>query len=207
MLGVLAALSFTAPVWGAAASRQSKAAEDFDRVIRPILSENCYKCHGPNEGERKAKLRFDLRADALKPAKSGKLPIVPGDPAQSEMITRITAADADDRMRQQAKTGKTLSPAQIETLGHSIAQGAPYPTHWAYVKPSHPAVPAVRARKWPRNPIDAFILARLEKEGLLPSPARRSPDPDPPRVARSDRAAADNRGSGPIPRGQKPARL
>ncbi len=69
-----------------------------------------------------------------------------------------------------AKTGKTLSPAQIEALRHWIAQGAPYPTHWAYVKPSRPAVPAVRHRKWPRNPIDAFILARLEKEGLVPSP-------------------------------------
>ena len=126
ILRVLAALSLIVPVWGAAASRETTPAVDFDRVIRPILSENCYKCHGPDEGERKAKLQFDLRAEALKPAKSGNVPIVPGAPAKSEMIARITAVDGDDRMPPE-KTGKTLSPVQIEALRNWIAQGRPIP--------------------------------------------------------------------------------
>src|SRR5258708_1530000 len=140
----------------------------FNRDIRPILAENCYKCHGPDDGERKAKLRFDLRVEAFKPAKSGKIAIVPGAPQKSELIARITASDPDDRMPP-AKTGKKLSPAQIETLRQWISEGAPYATHWAYVKPSRPALPAVRNTRWVRNPIDRFILARLEKEGPPPS--------------------------------------
>ena len=115
---------------------------DFNHDIRPILSENCYKCHGPDDGARKAKLRFDLRAEALKPAKSGRIAIVPGSPAQSELITRTTASDPDDRMPP-VKTGKTLSHAQIELLRRWIADGAPYATHWAYVKPVRPPVPEV----------------------------------------------------------------
>ena len=142
---------------------------DFNRDIRPLLSENCYKCHGPDDGARKAKLRFDVRAEALKPAKSGRLPIVPGSPEKSELIARITASDPDDRMPP-LKTGKTLSAAQIELLRSWIADGAPYATHWAYVKPVRPPVPDVKDRNWPVNAIDRFILARLEKEGLKPSP-------------------------------------
>jgi mono/diheme cytochrome c family protein len=169
MLGLLAALALIGPVWGVAANRKTAPAVDFDGAIRPILSENCYQCHGPDEGKRKAKLRFDLRTEALKPAKSGEAAIVPGAPEKSEMISRITAVDADDRMPP-IVTGKTLSLAQIEALRQWIAQGAPYATHWAYVKPTRPALPAVHHAKWPRNPIDNFILARLEKEGMVPSP-------------------------------------
>ena len=168
-LGVLVWLAFAGAVWGASAGREKAVAVDFDRVIRPILAENCYKCHGPDEGDRKAKLRFDLRAEALKPAKSGAFAIVPGAPAQSEMIARITAAEEEDRMPP-AQTGKTLVPAQIGALRQWIAQGAPYAAHWAYVKPSRPALPPVRHRTWVRNAIDTFILARLEREGLVPSP-------------------------------------
>jgi len=169
-LCLAAGLGLAGPVWGAGVGRGASSAVDFDRVIRPILSENCFKCHGPDERERKAKLRFDLRAEALKPAKSGAPAIVPGAPAQSELIARITTANEDDRMPPE-KTGKTLSPTQIEALRQWIAQGAPYATHWAYIKPARPALPVVRHAKWPQNPIDAFILARLEKEGLTPSPS------------------------------------
>src|ERR1051326_9079857 len=88
---------------------------DFNRDIRPILSENCYKCHGPDDGARKARLRFDLRAEALKPAKSGNTAIVPGAPDKSEMIARITTDDADDHMPP-IKTGKKLAPNQIDLL-------------------------------------------------------------------------------------------
>src|SRR3954470_13992657 len=141
---------------------------DFNRDIRPILSENCYKCHGPDDEARKAKLRFDVRADALKPAKSGKIAIVPGAPEKSELLARITAEDADDRMPP-LKTGKKLTPAQIESLRNWIAQGARYATHWAYVKPSRPPLPIVSNKQWPRNAVDRFILARLEREHLAPS--------------------------------------
>src|SRR5437867_7977063 len=88
---------------------------DFSRDIRPILSDNCFKCHGPDEKERKAKLRFDLKEDAFKPAKSGDYAIVPGDPARSKLIERITATDPDEVMPP-AKTGKKLNAQQIDLL-------------------------------------------------------------------------------------------
>src|SRR5579862_1813204 len=88
---------------------------DFNRDIRPILNENCLKCHGPDDGGRKAKLRFDLREPALKPAKSGKIAIVPGAPEKSEMIARVTTTDDDDRMPP-LKTGKKLTSSQIDLL-------------------------------------------------------------------------------------------
>ncbi len=141
---------------------------DFNRDVRPILSENCFKCHGPGEEERKAKLRLDLREAAIKPAKSGNVAIVPGDVEKSELVARITAKDPDDRMPP-LKTGKTLSPAQIEVLRRWVARGAPYAIHWAYVKPQRPRLPSVRHKRWPRNPIDNFILARLEREGMATS--------------------------------------
>ena len=141
---------------------------DFNRDIRPILSENCYKCHGPDDGARKAKLRFDIRSEALKPAKSGEIPIVPGLPEKSQMISRITTSDLDDRMPP-TKSGKTLTPAQIDILRRWVAEGAPYAVHWAYVKPVRPPLPQVKRAHWQINAIDDFILARLEREGLKPS--------------------------------------
>src|SRR3954451_8728162 len=107
---------------------------DFNREIRPIFSENCFKCHGPDDKERKAKLRFDRKEDALKPAKSGGLAIVPGDPARSKLIERITSKDPDEVMPP-AKTGKKLTAQQIDLLTRWIAQGAKWQEHWAYVKP------------------------------------------------------------------------
>jgi len=143
---------------------------DFNRVIRPILSENCYKCHGPDDGARKSDLRFDDRTRALLPAKSGRIPIVPGAPERSEMVARITAKDPEKRMPP-SSTGKKLSPAQIEALKSWIHEGAVYEPHWAYVKPVRAPLPEVKQTDWPLNPIDRFILARLEQEGLKPSPA------------------------------------
>src|SRR5215470_4922921 len=95
---------------------------DFNRVIRPILSENCYKCHGPDDGARKSNLRFDLRGEASRPAKSGKIAIVPGAPERSEMISRVSASDAEKRMPP-ASTGKRLTAAQIAQLRTWINQG------------------------------------------------------------------------------------
>jgi mono/diheme cytochrome c family protein len=171
---VLAALAVLAVGWRADLRAASKLAPavtvDFNRDIRPILSENCFKCHGPDDEARKAKLRFDLRTEALKPAKSGKEAIVPGSPEKSELVARITATDPDDRMPP-LKSGKKLDAKQIELLRRWIGEGARYATHWAYVKPERPALPLVRNKRWARNAVDRFILARLEKEGLHPSAA------------------------------------
>ena len=152
-----------------AASVPAEPKVDFNRDIRPILSENCYKCHGPDDGARKANLRFDQKGEALKPAKSGRIPIVAGVPDKSEVVARITATDPNKHMPP-VQSRKKLNPHQIELLRQWIAEGAPYAKHWAYVKPVRPELPPVKQKDWPRNPIDRFILARLEKEGLQPSP-------------------------------------
>ena len=142
---------------------------DYARDIQPILSDNCYACHGPDENKRKAGLRLDLRDEAFKPLKSDNIAIVPGDLERSELIRRITSADEDERMPPR-KSGKTLAPRQIELLQRWVAAGAPWKPHWAYVPPQRPAVPEVKNKRWPRNAIDAFVLARLEREHLAPSP-------------------------------------
>ncbi len=136
---------------------------DFNRDIRPILSDRCFKCHGPDAENREADLRFDDEASAK------DFVIVPGDPSDSELIARITAADADDRMPP-ADSGKTLSREEIELIRRWVAEGAPWSDHWAYVPPVRHSVPEVRSPGWPLNWIDRFVLARLESEGLAPSP-------------------------------------
>ena len=142
---------------------------DYNRDVRPILADHCFTCHGLDESSRKAGLRLDIRAEALKPTKSGATPIVPGSPDDSELVDRIFA-DEPDRVMPPTKTGKPLSTSQKETLRRWVAQGAPYRGHWAFEPPVRPKVPALKDASWPRNPIDAFVLARLEAEGLHPSP-------------------------------------
>ena len=142
---------------------------DFNRDIRPILSDNCYACHGPDEAGRKAKLRLDRRPDALAVLKSGAAAVVPGKPQESSLIKRVVTQDADDLMPP-AKTGKKLTPAQIDKLRQWITDGADWPEHWAYTPAQRKAPPAVENRRWVRNPIDQFVLAKLEKDGLEPSP-------------------------------------
>ena len=157
------------PTCTAAEQAGSAASPDFNRVIRPILSENCYKCHGPDDGARKSELRFDDRAKALGPAKSGRIAIVPGAPERSEMVARISNKDPDKRMPP-VSTGKKLTASQIESLTAWIRGGAAYEPHWAYVKPVRPALPQVSQTNWVRTPVDQFILSRLEQEGLKTSP-------------------------------------
>jgi hypothetical protein len=142
---------------------------DFAREIRPILSENCFRCHGPDAEERKAKLRLDTREGAFGKLRSGGSAIVPGDAKKSELIARITAADPAERMPP-AKFNKHLTPSQIDLLRRWIDQGADWSEHWAFVPPRRPVLPAVRHKDWPRNGVDYFILARLEREGVQPSP-------------------------------------
>nr|AGW45562.1 planctomycete cytochrome C domain secreted protein [uncultured bacterium Lac161] len=142
---------------------------DFNRDIRTILSDNCFACHGPDENKRKAKLRFDVKDEAFKPAKSGDHAIVPGDLKNSQLVARITTKDEDDLMPP-PKSGKKLTPQQIDLLKRWIAEGAPWQTHWAYEAPKRPALPQLKDKKWPKNEIDHFVLAKLEKEKLKPSP-------------------------------------
>lgn len=165
---VLAAGALSSLAAGKDVRPGTPAAIDFNHDIRPILSDNCFACHGPDDKERKAKLRLDVRAEALKPAKSGEPAIVPGDLARSHMMERILSHDADEVMPP-PKTGKKLTPQQIDLLKRWIQAGAKFEGHWAFTKPERPALPAVKDQKWSRNEIDRFILARLEKEGLKPT--------------------------------------
>jgi hypothetical protein len=142
---------------------------DFNRQIRPLLSENCFRCHGPDEKERKAKLRLDRKEGLFGELREGGKAVVPGDAAASDLLQRVTANNPSERMPP-PRTNKRLSAEQVELLRRWINQGARWSEHWAFVPPVRPALPAVRDRAWPRNPIDHFILARLEREGLRPSP-------------------------------------
>ncbi len=137
---------------------------DFNREIRPVLSDNCYTCHGPDEKQRMANMRLDTKEGAF--AKQGV--IVPGDSAQSKLIKRVASKDPNVIMPP-ANSGYKLTDKQIELLKRWIDEGAKWNEHWAYVAPVRPEVPLVKNSSWVRNPIDNFILARLEKEGLQPS--------------------------------------
>jgi hypothetical protein len=155
--------------WGWVVSADVPApAISFDRQIRPILSENCFQCHGPDEKTRKAGLRLDTRAGLMGKGDIRSI-VAPGKLDDSELIVRILAADDQGHMPPQ-KTGKKLSPAQIDLLKRWVKEGAPWSEHWAFTAVTAPPQPAVKTEDWVRNPIDRFILARLEKEGLKPSP-------------------------------------
>ncbi len=140
----------------------------FNRDIRPILADACFQCHGADEKQRKASLRLDVSEIAFKPAESGATAIVPGKPAESELVKRLLSSDDSLRMPP-ASSGKTMTPAQIETLKRWIADGAEYQGHWAFIPPIRPAVP-VRPMAVTPNLIDQFILNRLDQAGLKPSP-------------------------------------
>ncbi len=152
---------------------QQPAAIDFNHDIRPILSNHCFQCHGPDEAERQGGvdgLRLDTPRglDGAFANLGGYAAIVPGRPEESMLVERITSDDADALMPP-AHIGKPLSQRDIETLTEWIRQGAEYAEHWSYVPPQRPAIPDVAAGDWAQNDIDRFILARLEREGLSPS--------------------------------------
>lgn len=139
---------------------------NFDREVRPILSNNCFRCHGPDVSSRVGGFRLDLREEATKPQVQGT-PIVPGDPDHSELIERINSRDSGSVMPP-VYAHSELTAAQKDTMRRWIAEGATYASHWSYQPVVRPAVPATADKV--ANPIDAFIRARLEKEGLKPSP-------------------------------------
>src|SRR5262249_34430111 len=148
-VGPMAALVLGLLTSSAAGASKPAAADkiDFSREIRPILSDNCFKCHGPDEKERKAKLRLDLAQEAIKPAKSGDYAIVPGDEAKSKLVERITSKDPDEMMPP-PKSGKKLTAPQVELLRRWIQQGAKFVNHWAFVKPERPELPQVKDTRW-----------------------------------------------------------
>ncbi|MBX3414011.1 MAG: PSD1 domain-containing protein [Pirellulales bacterium] len=143
---------------------------DDNRDVRPILANHCFKCHGPDDATRESGLRLDERQSATgQDTASGQPAIVPGSPDESELIRRIVSDDASELMPPPA-ANKALSDEKKEVLRRWIAEGAIYRTHWAFVPPVEPSLPQVKLANWPRNPIDLFVLARLEAEGLRPSP-------------------------------------
>jgi len=135
----------------------------FNRDIRPIMAETCFRCHGPDKSSRMAGMRLDIRDEALKPTQRGTVPIVPGDPEKSGIIQRINADPA--RVMPPAYIHKELTAAQKDTIRQWVAEGAKYEGHWAYQPVQRQAPPANAA-----NPIDAFIQERLARAGLHPSP-------------------------------------
>ena len=185
ILGLLLVSNQNPPM---ATAQQAKAATlQYNRDIRPILSENCFACHGPDSAARKAGLRLDQRDAAV-----AKKAFVPGKSGESELIARILLPEDDESAMPPVKSHKKLTPAQKQTLKTWIDQGAEYELHWSFLAPKKPAVPAVANAKAVRNPIDAFILAALEKKGLT-----FAPEADRRTIAR--RLALDTTGLPPKP--------
>ena len=136
----------------------------YNRDVRPLLVENCFSCHGADSGSRKAGLRLDQRDAAIE---FGAL--VPGDPDSSTFLDRVFSADPEEVMPPPASK-KTLTHEQKEILTRWVKEGAEYEPHWSFIPPKRPELPAVKNEAWVRNPIDRFVLERLESEGLAPAP-------------------------------------
>ncbi|MCE9552861.1 MAG: DUF1553 domain-containing protein [Planctomycetes bacterium] len=135
----------------------------YNHDIRPILADNCFACHGPDSAARKADLRLDKREAAVE-----MKAIVPGKPDESELLSRIASHDADEQMPPPA-TKKKVTPQQLATLKQWIAAGAEYQPHWSFIAPKRGELPPVKNGGWVRNPIDRFVLARLEQAGFAPA--------------------------------------
>lgn len=145
---------------------------DFNRDIRPILSDKCYRCHGPDEEERKggkrgARLRLDT-PEGSKMDLGGRQAVVPGHPEKSDLLKRVATSDEDEVMPPPSM-GKKVSKAEMALLEQWIKQGANYSRHWSYEKPVRPQLPSVKKKNWPKNAIDYFVLRRLDDEKLKPS--------------------------------------
>jgi hypothetical protein len=157
--------------WIVAAVPRSLAAAppvDFNRDVRPILSDHCYACHGPDENKRKGGLRLDRQEDAFRELKSGQRALVAGDTNRSSLVARILTQDADELMPP-PKHLKPLTPEQIGVLVRWVREGAKWQEHWSFVAPKRPELPPVKDRRWPKNELDHFILARLEQAGIRPN--------------------------------------
>lgn len=164
------ALVLTAACGQAATTAAGAAELSFNTHVQPILAENCYACHGIDGSSRKAELRLDRREFATAKRKDGDPAIIPGKPEESPLVERIESKD-EKKIMPPPEGHKTLKPEDIATLRRWIAEGAAYEEHWSFIPPRRPAVPAVAQAqaKAVRNPIDAFVVARLAKDGLTPS--------------------------------------
>ncbi len=140
----------------------------FNRDIRPILADKCFHCHGPDSATRKAELRLDDEA-SVRAERNGTTTVVPGQPDHSELVRRIYSTDDTERMPPPAAE-RQLSAADKELLKRWVSQGGQFEKHWSFNPPSRSARPAVSNREWTRNPVDDFILARMEQAGLQPLP-------------------------------------
>ncbi len=141
---------------------------DFNRDIRPILSDKCFTCHGPDEKQRQAGLRFDKPEGISQPLESGEIAVVAGDVEKSALVQRITSPDESVRMPP-ADSEKQLTPREIELLMRWVKEGGQYAAHWSFLTPKRPTVPAFDRPEFVRNPIDNFILRKLEQNGLQPN--------------------------------------
>lgn len=160
-----AVVSFAPP---ASAEAAEPAKLEYNRDVRPILADACFRCHGFDPHTREAQLRLDVRDAALRPAESSKLPIVPGRPEQSEVVRRITSGHAEEAMPPR-DSHRQLTPQEIEILRRWIAEGAEYQAHWSLVTPTRPALPAVKQAHRSLQPIDQFVLAGLERAHVAPA--------------------------------------
>ncbi len=143
---------------------------EFNRDIRPIFSDRCFTCHGPDAATRKTKMRLDMESTAKIELRGGRRSIVPGDPDASEIYRRISSDNKTVRMPPAYMGREKLTPREVELIRDWIAQGANWEPFWSFIPPKRPALPAIKDAAWIRNPIDVFILSRLEREGLHPSP-------------------------------------
>src|SRR5262249_34490612 len=139
------------------------------RDVRPILSDTCFACHGPDDQKRKANLRLDTRDGPFAKLEGGGAAVVPGGPDESDLVFRIETDDPDLRMPP-PKSGKHLTSGQGAVLRRWVEQGAKISTQWAFEPPRKPSLPRVKNSRWPVTEIDQFVLARLEAEGLAPAP-------------------------------------
>ncbi|HEX4945270.1 MAG TPA: DUF1549 domain-containing protein [Blastocatellia bacterium] len=166
LLGLVALNAF----WNTSRSTVAAAQEvQFNRDIRPILSDRCFYCHGPDEKNRKAGLRLDTFEGATKD-RGGYRAITPGKPDESELLRRVTSHEPGEVMPPPSAKKAPITPEEAALLKRWITQGAKYEGHWAFQPLARTAPPAVKNTKWVRNDIDRFILARLEREGMQPSP-------------------------------------
>ena len=161
LVGLAVALS---PAAGAETNRV-----DFNFQIRPLLSDRCYRCHGPDAGSRKSKMRLDTLEGSRKELEDGWAVIRPGDVEKSELVRRIFAESEDDVMPP-PETNLKLTAAEKELLKRWIAEGAEYKAHWSFLPVGAVTPPSPSDSKWARNPIDSFVLSRLIKANLTPAP-------------------------------------
>ena len=160
--------SLVALLAGALSVGAQTARVDFQREIRPLLSDNCFQCHGPDAGTRMANLRLDLKEQAFESRKNG-LVLAPGKPADSLLYQRIVEPAAARRMPP-PQSHKSLTAPQVAKIKLWIEQGAPWKEFWAFRAPMKAAPPAIRNATWPRHPLDRFVLAKIEAKGLAPAP-------------------------------------